>query len=134
MVGLSVSANMMAGYLNYGVAIMNENDAERAAIEAFMEQSAMDSGETFGERLKKNFLIYNLEFETQGNQTILVFQGFGRYGVDEDSFLDYGSKTVETQFAFVKDSSGNYQLAAAILGDTQLSERKMNYYWKNIIQ
>lgn len=131
---VALIANVMTAFTTYGKAIQNEEETVRTAVAAFMEHPDADGGDDFGSKLKKNFSIQNVDVVTQGNQTILVFQGYGRYGANKDGFIDYGNKTVETQLGFVKDASGDYQLSGAVLGNMQLSEYYLNYYWKNIIQ
>lgn len=134
MASVFLASNMVVASLTYGLAIVNVDEAERAEIKEFVEYTAAEGEDSFGERLKRNFTVENIVVEKQGNQTIMVFQGIGRYSVNENAFLDHGNNSVETQLAFVKDSSGDYQLGAVLFGDVQLSEYYMQHYWENLIQ
>lgn len=131
---VALVANIMTAFTAYGKAVMNEDETVRTEIVTFMEHPVADGGENFGSKLKKNLLIQNVDVATQGNQMIVVVEGNGQYGADKDAFLDYMSKTVATQLAFVKDASGNYQLGAVVLGNVTLSNRNADYYWNTIMK
>ena len=126
--------NYVAAFTNYGAAILNGDKAVRNAVAAFMDSPVPDSEENYSSRLGKNFVIQNVDVETEGNQSVIIVQANGQYGKDTDSFIDYTSKTVPTQLAFVKDSSGNYRLGAVILGETQLSNYHIEYYWNVLVR
>lgn len=134
MATVAFMANFMVAFTDYGATIMNEDEAIRTAVVAFMEHTVSDGGENFGSKLKRNLQIQNVDVETQGNQSVVVVQGNGQYGANTDSFIDYTSKTVATQLAFVKDSSGNYKLGAVMLGNIQLSNQNVNYYWNTLMK
>ncbi|MCM1179691.1 MAG: hypothetical protein NC347_05520 [Clostridium sp.] len=127
-------ASIMTSFSTYGKAVMNEDATVRSEIVAFMEQPVAGTGDNFESRLKQNLLIQNIEVVTQGNQRIVVVQGNGEYGANKDGLVEYMSKTVATQLAFVKDTSGNYQIGAAMLGDVTLSNQYLEYYWNTCMK
>ena len=100
----------------------------------FMDSPVPGGGENYGSKPKNNFVIQNIDVETEGSQSVVIVQGNGQYGVDTDGFIDYTNKTAATQLAFVKDSSGNYSLGAVILGKTQLSNYYTEYYWNKLLR
>lgn len=127
--GAAWVASLMTAFTTYGATILNEDAAVRTAVVEFMDSPATDDGENFSLRLKKNLEIQNIDVETEGNQSMVIVQGNGRYGADTNGFIDYTNKTVATQLAFVKDSSGTYKLSAVVLGNTRLSNSYTEYYW-----
>jgi len=131
---VALVANFMTALTDYGQVVMNEDEAVRTAVVAFMEHPVTEGGENFGSKLKKNFQIQNIDVETQGTQMVVVVQGNGQYGANTDGFIDYMSKTVATQLAFVRDASGNYKLGGVVLGNVQLSNQNANYYWNTFMK
>lgn len=127
-------ANYVAAVMNYGVTIVNRDKAVRDIVAAFMDSPVPDEGENYGSKLSKNFVIQNVDVQTEGNQSMIIVQANGQYGKDADSFIDYTNKTAATQLAFVKDSSENYRLGAVILGKTQLSSYHTEYYWNVLLR
>lgn len=133
-VGIAFGVGIYTSLMSYGEVVQNEDAAVRTEIAAFMEQPVADGGETYGEKLKRNFFIQDAIVETQGSKSVLMIGMKGQYGVTSDNFIDYTDKTVPTQLTFVRDSSGNYQLAGVILDNTRLADAYTNYYWNSLLR
>ena len=129
-----LGVNYVTAFTNYGAAILNGDKEVRNAVVEFMDSPVPGGGENYGSKPKNNFVIQNIDVETEGSQSVVIVQGNGQYGVDTDGFIDYTNKTAATQLAFVKDSSGNYSLGAVILGKTQLSNYYTEYYWNKLLR
>lgn len=61
------------------------------------EQTVPNSGESFDNKLKKNFQIEDIDYVTKGSQKVIAVQAYGQYDITSDGIMDYTNKTVPTQ-------------------------------------
>ena len=118
------------GFSRYGAIIVEEDEATRIEAAAMLDQIT-ENGVAMGDVISDNMIIAEARVEEQKGKTVVVLCGAGNIYIEDDVFMLGTEKNVATQMAFVKNSStGEYEIAAAALNDTTLSQYGATSYWE----
>lgn len=116
------------GILEYGAVLMAEEDSRAVAVEVLDQRTG--DGTRIGDVISDNMLIEGVQVEKQAGRMVVGFSGMGKMGIVNGEFTIYNVKNVDTQIVFVKDMNSNeYEIAAAILDGTNLTQFGATYYW-----
>lgn len=128
---ISLTGSAYKGFSTYGNIIRIEDQTVRRDIVAMLDQP-MDSGITYGQLINKHMRIVDAAIEERGGQTFIALTGIGDVSLANEEVFEVGGFSVNTALVFSRDTSGNYNIVSAQLGDKMLTERGAKSYWHAI--
>lgn len=118
-----------AGY-NYGNIPFLDDEAVRTEVAEIFDEP-MQTGSTYGTYITRYFSPETAQISGSGQNAKLIIEGDGYVALDGNTFVTGGSYT-NTVLVFAKNSSGNYYLSGARLGNIDLTGQYLDYY-KNML-
>lgn len=121
-------------YRVYGGLLLEEDTTVRATASELLNQS-WENGKTLGNIFDNRFSIEEVAVVQKGNQVSVAFSGKGTINLQEDVFTKSMSGAIPTRMVFTKkDSDTKFTLSAVTVKGTELTERGVQNYWKELLK
>lgn len=124
-----LGVNLVSSILSYGSLVMNPSQEARTEGAAFLAAMQGTDGENWEQRLKRSMQIEDIQVEIQDSGTMIVVSGHGKYGVEDDTMVNYGSNQIPTQIGFQKKKDGSYEMVGIVINNRPLTDSYAEYHF-----
>ena len=128
-VSMVLGVNLVSSILSYGSLVMNPSQEARTEGAAFLAAMQGADGENWEQRLKRSMQIEDMQVDIQDSGTMIVVSGNGKYGVEDDTMINYGSNQVPTQIGFQKKKDGSYEMVGIAINNRRLTDSYAEYHF-----